>query len=141
MTTITAHDPLAEARRARFRPFLVLLAAFVLVSLAMEAVLVVRSVVGIAEDGAVWWRCSAVLASAIVLLLLAAGAARGSLAAFERVRVVGVVVVVAVVVIVSIPGFLPPWVRIEQGFCGGLVLPVAILANLRRTRALFPKRA
>lgn len=141
MTSIAAHEPLAEARAARFRPFLVLLAAFVAVSLAMELVLVVQSVLGTSVDGAVWSRCSAVLASSIVLLLLTVGAARGSRTAWIRVRIISVVVVLAVIVIVSIPGFLPPWVRLEQGVCGGLVLPVAILVNLTRTRALFPKRA
>lgn len=141
MTSTVVHEPLADARRARFRPFLVLLAAFVLVSLAMELVLVVQSVLGTAVDGAVWARCSLVLASAIALLLLTAGAARGSRSAWIRVRIISVVVVIAVVVIVSIPDLLPPWVRIEQGVCGGLVLPVAILVNLRRTGALFPNRA
>lgn len=141
MTSLPLTEPLADARRARFRPFLVLLTVFVLVSLAMELVLVAQSVLGTAVDGAVWTRCSAVLASAIVLLLLTGGAARGSRSAWIRIRIISVVIVVAVVVIVSIPGFLPPWVRIEQGVCGGLVLPVAILVNLRRTGALFPKRA
>jgi hypothetical protein len=141
MTDLTAAEPLAVARSARFRPFLVLLAGFVVVSFGMELVLVTQSVLGTAVDGAVWSRCSAVLASSIVLLLLTMGAARGSRSAWIRIRVISVVVVLAVVVIVSIPGFLPPWVRIEQGVCGGLVLPVAILTNLRRTAALFPKRA
>ena len=130
---------LADERRARFRPFLVLLAGFVVVSLAMEAVLIVQSVTGTPVDGAVWTRCSLVLASSIVLLLLTNGAARGSRSSWIRVRIISVVVVAAVVVIVSIPGFLPDWVRFEQGVCGGLVLPVAILVNLPRTRALFPK--
>lgn len=137
--TLTASAPLADRRRERFRPFLVLLGGFAVVSAAMEAVLVVQSVTGTAADGAVWTRCSLVLASSIVLLLLAVGAARGSQSAWIRVRIISVVVVVAVVVIVSIPGFLPDWVRVEQGVCGGLVLPVAILVNLPRTRGLFPK--
>jgi hypothetical protein len=141
MSSITTREPLEAARLARFRPFLVLLAGFVLVSLAMELVLVAQSSLGAAVDGAVWGRCSAVLASSIVLLLLTVGAARGQRTAWIRVRIISVVVVAAVVVIVSIPGFLPPWVRIEQGVCGGLVLPVAILVNLRSTGALFPKRA
>jgi hypothetical protein len=141
MTDLVTPQPAADARSERFRPFLVLLAAFVLVSLAMEAVLVVQSVLGTSVDGAVWTRCSAVLASSVVLLLLTIGAARGSRSAWIRVRIISVVVVVAVVVIVSIPDFLPAWVRIEQGVCGGLVLPIAILVNMRRTGELFPKRA
>ena len=131
----------ADDIRTRFRPYVVLLAAFVVVSLAMEAVLVVQSVTGTAVDGAVWVRCSLVLASSIVLLLLAIGATRGSRSAWIRVRIISVVVVVAVIVIISIPGFLPDWVRVEQGVCGGLVLPVAIFTNLPRTAVLFPKAA
>jgi hypothetical protein len=139
--TTTSREPLDAARLSRFRPLLVLLSGFVLVSLAMELVLVVQSIGGTAVDGAVWGRCSAVLASSIVLLLLTVGAVRGSRSAWIRIRIISVVVVVAVAVIVAIPGFLPPWVRLEQVVCGVLVLPVAILVNQRRTRALFPERA
>jgi hypothetical protein len=138
-TTITPSPSLAAERRSAFRPALILLAAFIVVSLAMEAVLVVQSVAGISIDGAIWTRCSLVLASSIVLFLLAFGAARGSRPAWIRLRIVSIVVVVAVAVIVSIPGFLPDWVRIEQAVCGALVLPVAIVLNLRRMAALFPK--
>ena len=126
-------------RLLRFRPVLILFAAFVLVSIAMEAVLVVQSVAGASVDGAVWSRCSLVLASSIVLLLLAIGAVRGSRAAWRRLRIVSPIVVVAVIVIVAIPGFLPDWVRLEQAVCGALVLPAAIILNLPRTAALFPQ--
>ena len=139
MTSTTPSAPLADARRARFRPSLVLTAAFAATSLAMELVLVTESVLGTAVDGAVLARCSAVLASALALLLLTVGAARGSRSAWNRVRIISVVVPLAVAVIVSIPGFLPDWVRLEQAVCGLLVLPVAVLANSRRTGALFPK--
>jgi hypothetical protein len=136
-TLSPAHPPV-DRLRTRFRPMLVLLAAFLLVSAAMEAVLVVQSVTGVSVDGAVWTRCSLVLASSIVLLLLTIGASRGSRRAWIRLRIVTIVVVIAVIVIVSIPGFLPDWVRVEQGVCGALVIPVAILLNLPRTAALFP---
>lgn len=129
------------ARRAAFRPILVLLTAFLLVSLAMEAVLIVQNATGASVAIAIWIRCSLVLASSVVLVLIAVSAARGSRASLTRLRIISPVVVIAVVVIVSIPGFLPDWVRIEQAVCGALVLPVAILANLPRIRAHFPKDA
>ncbi|MDM4763045.1 hypothetical protein QT381_08495 [Galbitalea sp. SE-J8] len=129
----------ADERRARFRPPLVLLAGFLVVSLAMEAVIIAQSALGASVDSAIWIRCSLVLVSSIVLLLLAMRAAGGSRSAWTRIRIVSVVVVVAIIVIVSIPGFLPDWIRVEQGVCGALVLPAAILLNLPRTRALFPK--
>jgi len=125
-------------RLRRFRPVLVLLSAFALVSLAMEGVLVVRSVSAVSVDGGTWTRCSLVLASSVVLLLLAVAAVRGSRPAFRRLRFIGPIVVVAVIVVVSIPGFLPDWVRLEQAVCGALVLPAAIILNLPRTVELFP---
>jgi len=128
----------SPAAARRLRPVLALLAAFVLVSLAMESVLVVRSIGRAAVDGGTWTRCSIVLASSVVLLLLAVAAARGSRPAFRRARFISPIVVIAVVVVISIPGFLPDWVRLEQAACGLLVLPVAILLNLPGTVALFP---
>ena len=137
----TSAAVLATARRAAFRPVLVLLWSFVALSAAMVAFLAVLTTVGVGVDIAIWIRCSIVLGSAIVLLLFGIGAARGSRNALLRLRIVAPVVVAAVVVIVSIPGFLPDWVRIEQAVCGLLVLPVAIIANLPRTRALVPAKA
>ncbi|HEY4226320.1 MAG TPA: hypothetical protein VGM70_10945 [Pseudolysinimonas sp.] len=137
--TLPAAPSLAEERRERFRPFLVLLACFIGLSLATELFLAGLAVAGIPVDIAVWIRCSLVFASSIVLFLITRSAAGGSVASLTRVRIISVVVVVAVIVIISIPGFLPDWVRIEQGACGGLVVPVAILVNMSRTRALFPK--
>ena len=128
-------------RPSIFRPVLVLLSGFLLVSVAMEAVLIVETLNGNAMDIAIWIRCSLVLGSSIVLLLLARFAALGSRPAWRRLSIIAPIVVVAVIVIVSIPGFLPDWVRVEQAVCGLLVLPVAILLNLPRTRAHFARRA
>lgn len=131
----------ATARRAAFRPVLLLLWSFVALSAAMVAFLAVLTAVGVDVDIAIWVRCSIVLASAVLLLVFGIGAARGSRNALLRLRIVAPIVVAAVVVIVSIPGFLPDWVRVEQAVCGALVLPVAIIANLPRTRALVPAKA
>ena len=109
----------------------------------MEAVLVAQSATGTPVGIAIWIRCSLVLASSIILLLIArsrrprlarlprcasGSSARSSWPPSSSSS--------------SIPGFLPDWVRIEQAVCGALVLPVAILVNLpahplptsRRTR-------
>jgi hypothetical protein len=126
-------------RKAAFRPILILLSSFLIVSVAMIAALIVLTAIGAGIETAIWIRCSLVLGSAIILLLFAFGAARGSRSAWIRLRIVSPIVVAAVIVIVSIPGFLPDWVRIEQGVCGALVLPVAILVNLPRTSRLFPR--
>jgi hypothetical protein len=126
-----------ETLRSRFRPVLVLATAYLLVSGAMEAVLIVQSAAGASVDSAVWIRCSLVLVSAVVLLLLTVAAARGSRLSWIRARIIAPVVVVAVIVIVAIPGFLPDWVRLEQALCGAIVLPAAIILNLPRTAGLF----
>jgi hypothetical protein len=107
----------------------------------MIAFLGVASATGIGFETAIWIRCSLVLASAVVVLAIAASAARGSRGAWVRLRIISPIIVAAVVVIVSIPGFLPDWVRLEQALCGLLLLPVAILVNLPRMRALFAPKA
>jgi hypothetical protein len=128
-------------RRSAFRRIVLLISGFLAVSAAMLVFLAGASAAGDDADVAVWTRCSLVLGSAIILLLFTVRAARGSRAAWVRLCIVSPIVVAAIIVIVSIPGFLPDLVRIEQAVCGILVLPVAILVNLPRTRALFPARA
>ena len=139
--TLAPRSTVDAARLAAFRPILILLSGFLAVSAAMEVFLIVETLNGNGIDIAVWIRCSLVLGSSIVLLLIALFAARGSRASWRRLSIISPIVVVAVIVIVSIPGFLPDWVRVEQAVCGLLVLPVAILVTLPRTRALFAERA
>ncbi|MFE6996540.1 hypothetical protein ACFVAE_11325 [Microbacterium sp. NPDC057659] len=134
-------DRVTASRHATFRPVLILTSAFTVLSAAMIAYLAVTSATGIRFEPAIWVRCSLVLASAIVVLLFAVSAARGSRGAWVRLRIVSPIIVAAVIVIVSIPRFLPDWVRLEQAVCGLLLLPVAIIVNLRRTRALYPAKA
>lgn len=138
-TLSASRDALEDARRKAFRPIVVLGSTFAAVSAAMIVFLSGVSAAGSGVDSAVWVRCSLVLGSAIIVLSFAVTAARGSRRAWVRLRIVGPVIVAAVVVIVSIPGFLPDWVRLEQAACGILLLPVAILVNLPRTGALFPR--
>jgi len=125
-------------RRTAFRPVTALVAAFAGVSLLMEAFLATVTAIGIGIDIAVWIRCTIVLGSAFLLLFFTRSAARGSRPAWVRLRIISPIIVVAVIVIVSIPGFLPDRVRVEQAVCGLLVLPAAILVNLPRARAHFP---
>lgn len=138
----TAAAPSMQAERLRaFRPMLTLLSVFLVVSAAMIAFLVIVTIFIAPIDIAVWIRSSFVLASSVTLLLFARSAARGSRSSWVRLAIIAPVVVLAVVVIVSIPGFLPGWVRIEQAVCGALVLPVAIMALLPKLRTLFPREA
>jgi hypothetical protein len=126
-------------RRSAFRPAVIFTACFLGVSALMEVFLATVTAIGIGIDIAVWIRCTLVLGSAILLLLFARRAAAGSRPAWVRLRIISPIVVVAVVVIVSVPGFLPDWVRLEQAVCGALVTPVAVIVNHRRARGLYPE--
>jgi hypothetical protein len=88
-------------------------------------------------NSASWVRASIVLVTAVLMFLFARGAARGSRRAWLRLRIVSAVMLVAIVVIVSLPGFLPAWLRIEQGGCGALLLAVVVLVNRRGVRTAF----
>ena len=127
-------------RLAAFRPVTALIAAFLIVSLMMELFLATVTALGFGIDIAVWIRCSIVLGSSLLLLVFTRSAAKGSRSAWIRLRIVSPIIVAAVVVIVSIPGFLPDWVRVEQAVCGLLVLPAAIMVNLPRVVAHFRKK-
>ncbi|WP_342669929.1 hypothetical protein [Amycolatopsis jejuensis] len=79
----------------------------------------------------VWVRATIVAVSACLTFAFAVSAARGSRRGLLRLRIVTAIMTVAIVVIVVIPGFLPSWVRIEQGVCGALLLAVVVLASRR----------
>ncbi|MHA7985109.1 hypothetical protein ACX9R5_04810 [Rathayibacter sp. CAU 1779] len=131
----------APSHRAALRPVRTLLVAYFAVSAAMIVFIGVLTAIGNGQDPAVWIRCSLVLGSAAVLLAFVARARRGSRAAFIRLRIITPVVLAAIVVIVSIPGFLPGWVRVEQALCGAILLPAVILLFLPRTSVLFHRAA
>lgn len=90
-------------------------------------------------NSVVWIRGGAVAVAAPILVLVARAAARGSRAAFVRLRWVSTLVPIGVVVIIAVPndGY-PLWMKIEQGVVGAIVLVAAVV--LTRLRKLFPKR-
>lgn len=94
--SLPADRALTPARRAAFRPVLLLGGAFAAVSAVMIAFLGIASATGIGFESAIWVRCSLVLASAVVVLAIAASASRGSRAAWVRLRIISPVIVVAV---------------------------------------------
>jgi hypothetical protein len=114
-----------------------LLLAYLAVSVvALVAIVLMRD--DAAEvNSTVWVRGIVVAASALLLLLFAARAARGSASAYRRLRIISIVTVVAIAVIVALPGALPVWMKIEQGTCGLIMAGVAVLAGRPRLRALF----
>jgi hypothetical protein len=75
----------------------------------------------------------------LVTLACAVRTGRGSRAAFVLVRVSALTMLAAVIVVVSIPGYLPSWVTVEQIGCGALLAGVVLIgfgaghaAGLRR---------
>jgi len=140
-TTTYFGSDLAAARRAAFRPVFALTTAFLALSAALIAFVIVLTSIGIPFDLAIWIRGGFVLARGVLLLLFARIAASGSRAALVRLRIVSPIVLAALIVIVSIPGFLPAWMRVEQAVCAVILLPMVILIFLPRTSALFPKNA
>jgi len=88
-------------------------------------------------NSTVWTRGIIVAAAALLTLSFAIRAARGVRSAYRRLRIVSAAMVVAIAVIVSLPGFIPLWMKLEQGACGLLLIGVVVLVNGRHLRALF----
>jgi O-antigen/teichoic acid export membrane protein len=129
----------ASAAAQALRGTRVLLGAYLVLSvLTMVAIVVFRDDASMVTD-TVWVRCTIVLVSALLTVLFARSAARGSRRGFLRLRIVTAVMVVAIAVIVALPGFLPVWVRVEQGVCGVVLLAVVVVTNGRRVRSVFTR--
>ncbi|OMI33321.1 hypothetical protein [Streptomyces sparsogenes] len=108
-------------------------------SVAVLAVVVVRSVMGREVTSFMWGRAGGMFASAVVAYWLTVVASRGARWAYIRVRVIAVVVPIAIVAIDSIPGALPLWFVVPQ-IAGALALaPAAFIVNRPELRAAFPK--
>jgi hypothetical protein len=89
---------------------------------------------------AVWTRGIIVVVTAALLLIIAARAARGSLPAYRRLRIISIATTVAIGVIVVLPAAFPGWMRVEQAVCGLLMLGVAVLTNSPRLRSRYASR-
>jgi hypothetical protein len=104
--------------------------------LALAAIILMRNNTAEVND-VVWVRGTIVVASALLMTSFAARAAGGSARAYLRLRIVSAAMVVAIAVIISLPGFLPVWMRIEQGVCGLLLIGVVTVLNGQHLRAVF----
>lgn len=105
--------------------------------LTLGAIVLMRNTSAV--NAAVWIRGTIVVASALLTTAFVAGNARGSRRAYLRLRIVSAVMVVAIAAIISIPGPFPLWMKIEQGFCGLLLIGVVVIANGRRMRSRFAR--
>ncbi|MER6144283.1 hypothetical protein ABT174_30290 [Streptomyces sparsogenes] len=137
-TAAADHITRPDTRRA-FGTVKKLVMAYGAFSVAVLAVVVVRSVMGREVTSFMWGRACGMFASAVVTYWLTVVASRGARWAYIRVRVIAVVVPIAVVAIDSIPGALPLWFVVLQ-IAGALALaPTAFIVNRPELRAAFPK--
>lgn len=128
--------------RAAFRTVMILLGAFMALSaLTLVAAAILLGADPAAVTPAVWVRGTIVLVCALVSVLFARGAARGSARAYLRLRIVTALWVLAIAAIIAGAfGPFPLWMKFEQGACGLLLLAVVVIINGRRVRALFAAR-
>ena len=109
---------------------------FVLSVLTLVAAYVLRDDPGMVTD-TVWVRGVIVAVTSALMFAFVAGTTRGRRRAYLRLRIVSAVMVVAIAILISLPGFLPMWMRIEQGVCGLLLLGVVLVVNGGHLRSLF----
>jgi hypothetical protein len=120
-----------------FRNVKILVGSYLAISvLTLVAIVLMRHHPSVVND-AVWVRGTIVVASALLMTAFTVRAARGSSRAYLRLRLVSAIMVVAIAVIIALPGTFPLWLKIEQGFCGLLLLGVVAIVNRREIRASF----
>jgi hypothetical protein len=108
--------------------------------LTFVAIVLLRHHPSVVND-AVWVRATIVMVSAALSFTFAVRAAGGSRGALRRLRILSVVMIVAITVIVALPGTFPVWLKVEQGFCGLLLIGVAIQAfRGGREELVVPRR-
>jgi hypothetical protein len=139
VSTPTISGPLDHQRAASFRNLQLLAGAYLGLSAAALAAIIVISDVAGGLSATVWTRGIIVTIGAAALLAAAVRASRGSRRAWRRMRVVSAVLVASVVAVVSLPGF-PLWMKAEQGVAGLCLVGIAVLASHAHLRSAFTAR-
>jgi cobalamin synthase len=138
-TTWSPHLPESSSLRDAFQPVKMLVACyFGLGLLGLGATLLLRDHPQLVNT-AVWVRGSVVLATSALTYLFAERASRGSKAAFNRVRIVSIIVPLAIVVLILLPDPFPVWMKVQQGLCAVVVAALAVLVNRRPVRRHFAR--
>src|SRR5690242_472606 len=95
-----------------------LLAGYLALSAATyAAVVLLRNHSGIVNQ-AVWVRMTIVVLGAVLLNAFGTRAARGSVRAYRRLRLISAILLLAIAVIVATPGPFPAWLKLEQTASG-----------------------
>lgn len=130
------NDPRSQSAFKSVKTLVVAYAGISLVTLV--AIVLLRNHPSIVTD-AVWIRGTIVAATSLLMLSFATRAARGNSRAYLRLRIVSAIMVVAIAVIIALPGTFPTWMKIEQGFCGLLLIGVVATVNGKAVRSAFKK--
>ena len=105
-----------------------IIGAYVVLSLATVAAIIVLSKVSPGQvNPQAWVRGIIVAATSVLTFAIARRASPGQPRTLLRLRVVLVVILVAVVGVLFFVA-LPWWMRVEQGLCGVLLLSAAVIA-------------
>ncbi|WP_037366677.1 hypothetical protein [Amycolatopsis orientalis] len=112
-------------------------AAYGVVSAVVFGAIAARALTGGEVSSFMWIRSGVVVASAVVSWWLLSAAARGSRAAYLRMRLIAIVAPVAIVGVDLIPGVCPLWFLLAQTGCAIVLAGAAV--PLARLRATFPK--
>jgi hypothetical protein len=122
-----------------FQPIKLLVACYVgLALLGLGTAVLLRDHPGLVNT-AVWVRDGIVLVTSALTYLVTERAARGSRAAFTRLRIISVAVPVAIVALIALPDPFPVWMKVQQGLCALAVAGAAVLVNRRALREHFAR--
>ena len=119
----------------QFRTAKGFIAGYGVAGAAVFGTVVALAVAGGEATGFMWSRSAIVLASAALTYWLVTLAERGRRAAYQRARLISVVVPIALVGVDSIPGVCPLWFLLAQTGCAVLLAGAAF--PLVRMRAAF----
>ncbi|MFG2226916.1 hypothetical protein [Streptomyces sp. NPDC048644] len=136
--TKTGTDHLSRPHTQRaFGKAKMLVAVYGALSAAVLITVAVLALTGHPVTSFLWGRSAGVLASAAVTYWLTVLAARGARWAYQRVRIISVVMPLAIVAVDLIPGICPAWFAVAQATCALALAATAFLVNGSILRAAF----
>lgn len=111
-------------------------------ALALAAAAVLAVVDPVEVNWVVWLRGTVVAVASVVFVLVTRAAAKGSRAAYTRMRWISILAPIGIFLILIAPdsGY-PLWMKIEQGIVGVIIVAIAVILNRRTMRDAFPKAA
>jgi peptidoglycan/LPS O-acetylase OafA/YrhL len=140
LSTTNAARAVGSSPGALLRRVRLCTGAYLALSLAAVAALVLHRYDHVAGNASAWTHAIIVAATALGSFSASIVAGRGSRGAFIRLRVMSVVLVLAVLVIVALPGSFPLWMKLAEATGAALMAVVAVTVNGPTLRAHFARR-